>query len=284
MISSYPSIVILSKLPNRIRVKLTLPVKSSDTILDKLNECEGILNIRYNPVISTLLINFDNNKMEVEELLIRISILYAKENEFKPIKIISSLPKREIPTLAYYSLGLIATSQIFKLFFQGKSIQGLVNWLTAGTTVWSIVKHAKEEFDSKGAVDPEVVSVMYLLNSIKNGNFINASAITWLTTYGRHFLNLNFEEVLLKVNKASSVCTNEIFYDVSLISESESNKNMTFIKALVTKYIERQTSGKSNLVFSNNNLNLIQNRNFSGFKNEYEKIKFTNKSYKISCA
>lgn len=284
MTSSYPNIVILSKLSNRIRVKLTLPLKESDSILNKLNEHEGILSCRYNPVINTLLINFNNSKIEVEELLIRLSILYAKENEFKSIKIISSLPKREIPTLAYYSLGLIAVSGISKLFIQNKSIQGVMNWLAAGTTIWSIIKHAKEEFYSKGAVDPEVVSVMYLINSIKNDKFISSSAVTWLTTYGRHFLNLNFEEVLLKINKVSSACTNETFYDVSLISENESNKNMTFIKALVTKYIERQTSGKSKLIFSNNNLNLIQDRNFSGFKNECEQIKFTNKCSKFLCA
>lgn len=280
---NYPEIVILSKLPNRLRVKLTSPLRNPKDILDKLNEHEGIVDCRYNSVIQSLLINFNSSKIEVEEVLIRISILYAKENGFKPVKIVSSSPKREVPTLAYYSLGLIAVSGVSKLFIQNKVIQDFFNWVTAGTTVWSIVEHAKNEFESKGTVDPEVVSSMYLLNSIKNGEFIKSSLLTWVTTYGRHFINLNFEEVLIKVRKISKSCTNETFYDVSVISEHDTNKNMTFIKALVSKYIDKQTNGKSNLTFTNNNMSLVQNKHFSGFKNECEKIVFTNNGYKYIC-
>lgn len=283
MITSYPSIVLLSKLPNRLRVKLTMPLKDKNEVLNKLNEHTGIIECKYNDTIQSLIINFNSNKIEVEELLIRLSILYSKENSFKPIKIISSLPKNEIPMLAYYSLGIIAIAGASRFFIQNKPILDLLNWLAAGTTIWSIIEHVKDEIDTKGTVDPEVVSVMYLLNSVKNGTFVKSSAVTWLTTYGRHFFNLNFEDVTLRVNKVSNACTNETFYNVSFVNESNNNRSMNFIKVLLTNYIERQSpSTKNNVMFTNNSLSLVKDRLFSGFSNECEKIVLNNKGYNKS--
>lgn len=277
---NYPSIILLSKLPNRLRVKLNIPLKNKDEVLSKLTEHNGVIECKYNSTIQSLIINF-NNKIEVEELLMRLTILYSKENGFKPIRIISSLPKREIPKLAYYSLGIIAVAGASNLFIPNKGIIDLLNWLAAGTTIWSIVEHIRDEIDTKGTVDPEVVSVMYLLNSVKNGRFVEPSAVTWLTNFGRHFFDLNFEGVTLKVNKMHNACTNEVFYNISSLEEDNSgNKNMRFIKTLLTKYIEKQSPAtKNNLMFTNNSLNLVQDKLFSGFNNECEKIVFSRKGY-----
>ncbi|ADL53595.1 hypothetical protein [Clostridium cellulovorans] len=280
MTANYPSIVLLSKLTNRLRVKLNKPLKNEEEIINALTEHEGIIDCRYNSVIQSLLINFNEN-IEVEEVLIRLTILYSKENGFMPIRIISSLPKREIPILAYYSLGIIAVAGVSRLFIQNISVTNLLNWLAAGTTILSIVEHIKDDIDNKGTVDPEAISVLYLLNAIRNGNFVEASAVTWLTNYGRHFFNLNFEGITLKVNKVTNTCTNEIFYNVSSIGEeSPKNKNMDFIKVLLTKYIERQSpTTRNNVMFTNSNLNLVQDKLFPGFNNECEKIVFSNKGY-----
>lgn len=280
MTKNYPSIILLSKLPNRLRVRLTKPLKNEEEIVNGLTEHPGIIDCRYNQVIQSLVINFNNN-IEVEELLIRLTILYSKENEFIPIKIISSLPKREIPILAYYSLGIIAVAGASRLFIQNAPVLNLLNWLAAGTTILSIVEHIKDDIDNKGTVDPEAISVLYLLNSLKNGNYVEASAVTWLTNYGRHFFDLNFAGITLKVNKVTNTCTNEVFYNVASVGEdNQKSKNMDFVKVLLTKYIERQSPAtRNNVMFTNNSLNLVQDKLFPGFNNECEKIVFSNKGY-----
>lgn len=51
---------------------------------------------------------------------------------------------------------------------------------------------------------------MYLLNSISKRNFIAASALTWITTFGRHILDLRYDELSIKVKIAERGSTDEV--------------------------------------------------------------------------
>lgn len=282
MNNNYNTIVLLHKMPNRIRVKFNLYLKNIDDFKKKLSEHEGVIDCNYNKPTKSLVICFDYNKIQVEELLIRITILYSSENNFIPVRIVSGLPKTDIPLTAFYSLGLIALSTASSVFIRSSNIQDILNWITVGTTAFSIVEHAQEELDTKGAVDPEVVSIMYLLNSVRKGNFIDAAAITWVTTYGRHFLDISVEEVLLKVNKVQNKCSGEIFYNVSIINDNHKNKNL--MRALVTNFIEKHSPhSRNDLIFSNKNISLVNDRVFCGFRNECDKIIFDCKGNSNFC-
>lgn len=75
-----PCITIMHKLPNRIRIKLSSPIKNVEKMkTDMMNE--GIISFRYNSIIHTVLVYIDNSKIGMEEIISRIKLLFSLENE-----------------------------------------------------------------------------------------------------------------------------------------------------------------------------------------------------------
>src|SRR3712207_6624565 len=47
--------------------------------------------------------------------------------------------------------------------------KSFIRWLALGSTMGAIFEHGYKELSENGAFDPEVMSIMYLFNSIHNG-------------------------------------------------------------------------------------------------------------------
>ena len=60
------------------------------------------------------------------------------------------------------------------------SLTGLTRWLSAGATLAAVVEHGYQELHVRGSFDPEVMSVVYLINSIGKPNTHQASLIAWV--------------------------------------------------------------------------------------------------------
>jgi hypothetical protein len=52
----------------------------------------------------------------------------------------------------------------------------------------AVVEHAYQELQLRGSFDPEVMSVVYLINSIGKTNSFQASLVAWAATFGRHLI------------------------------------------------------------------------------------------------
>ncbi|KAJ53575.1 hypothetical protein BD780_001312 [Clostridium tetanomorphum] len=244
-----PEIIILHSLHNRIRVKLSHPLRNVGQAIRKIKENNEILKVEYNPITKSILVHFNYLKVEMEEVIFRIAIAYSEQYDMVPIKLLSNTPTRDMPALAHYSIMAIVGAAIVKFLgiSSNKNIQDLSNWIAVGTTVGAIIEHGYKEINEKGAFDPEVVSVMYLINSVSKGNFIRAAALTWVTTFGRHILDFYYEGISIKVNKLKNSCTQEEYYEISLCKGEDIYKKVDFMKAFVTNFIEKQ-----NFTFGNN--------------------------------
>ncbi len=62
------------------------------------------------------------------------------------------------------------------------------DWLAGLGTAWAVVDHAWKELRDGGRFDPEVLSLAYLVTAFVRGNFLTASVVTWLASFGRHLL------------------------------------------------------------------------------------------------
>lgn len=51
-----------------------------------------------------------------------------------------------------------------------------------------MVEHAYQELHTRGSFDPEVMSVVYLINAIGKPNGFQASLLAWIVTFSRHLL------------------------------------------------------------------------------------------------
>ena len=59
---------------------------------------------------------------------------------------------------------------------------------TAAATLTAVVEHAYQELHTRGSFDPEVMSVVYLINAIGKPNGFQASLLAWIVTFSRHLL------------------------------------------------------------------------------------------------
>ena len=62
------------------------------------------------------------------------------------------------------------------------------DWLAGLGTAWAVVDHAWKELRERGTFDPEVLSLAYLVTAFVRGNFLTASVVTWLASFGRHLV------------------------------------------------------------------------------------------------
>lgn len=74
-----------------------------------------------------------------------------------------------------------------------------------------------------------------------NGDFVKASAITWLSTFGRHILNISYDSILINIKKVKGSCSDENNYEVSVIPSVEDNKKICFLKTFASKVLEKET-------------------------------------------
>lgn len=261
-----PKITVLHRLDNRLRVKLSHPLRNVGQAVAKIKENEEITKVAYNPITKSILVYFNYLKVDMEEVILRIIIAYSEQYDMVPVKLVSNTPTRDMAALSHYSiLAIIAagTTKFLGLSTTNKNIQDFMNWIAVGTTVGAIVEHGYKEINEKGAFDPEVVSIMYLINSVSKGNFLWASALTWLTTFGRHVLDFYYEGISIKVNKFKNVCTNEDYYQMSLCDYDDVYKKVNFMKAFVTRFIEKQNfTSESNVFINKNGMMRTRGRNF----------------------
>ncbi|MDF2922123.1 MAG: hypothetical protein K0R57_1037 [Paenibacillaceae bacterium] len=240
-----PAIVIVHRLPNRIRMRLSLPIRSEADFFNMINEQGGIQSFQYNPVIKSVLISFNHVQMDTEEVLIRTAIAYSKQYDMAPVRLYSDKPVKEITPMAYYSLGAIAAMGLVSStgLLLNTTLREVLKWTMVGTTIGAVMEHAYDEINEKGAFDPEVVSVMYLFNSINKGNLLNASAISWIATFGRHLINISYEGAIIRIKEIKDGSSTEgRYYDVTVYENADQKGKLKFFKRFLSKFIEKQNS------------------------------------------
>ena len=257
----HPTIVIIHQLQNRVRFKLSLPLKNAVEAEKFLTDYDGIESFEYNGVTRSVLIKFNNLKVELNEVMIRLSIIYSKQNGYTPINIF--IPKSSKgSSLAYFALINIVVASLVKRLpiFKGKEVLDFLSWAAVGTTGLAILDHGYKEVKEQGAFDPELVSSVYLLNAVKNGKLLTGSLITWLAAFGRHVLDLPYQGITVKVKELNNIFTGELQYNLStyqgvIVNETDINGKISVIRDLASNYINNnQFKRKKNYFMGNNSM------------------------------
>lgn len=239
-----PTIVLVHRLTNRVRFKLSHPLRDKKETKEFLIEYEGINKFEYNEITRSILVEFNEYKVELNEVIMRLSISYSKQYDKMPINVFI-LKKKKNTSLVYYSIGSILLAGAAKNFtpFNNKEVVNFLSWLAVGTTAFAIIDHGYKELNEKGAFDPELVSFVYLLNSIKNGKLLTGSFVTWLTAFGRHSLDLPYQGITIKVKEFKNIYTEEPQYNLSVyqgarVNTINSDNKISIIRDLISKFID----------------------------------------------
>ena len=174
---------VLSAIRGRIRLQFETAVGSDEPF----RRVPGILSCRYNPRIRTLLCEYDPEVIGEEQLIVRLGAAYAGLTDARLLHIkhceeqgFSMAPSGY---LALFFIGLDGA-----LSLTGSPLTQFTRWLSTGATLAAVVEHGYQELHVRGSFDPEVMSVVYLINSVGKPGAVRASLLAWIITFGRHLI------------------------------------------------------------------------------------------------
>lgn len=244
------SIEILHRLPNRIRLRFSNPVKQFNKLRSQVMEHEGIESYTYNEVTKTALVEFDANTVNLQEILIRTAVVFSVENDLSPVRVFQQ-PNNEFITPKGLVAGLVMLSSgLTYLMARNNAVIKTMEWLSVVTTSTAVLEHAAYDYRKKGSVDPEVFSLIFLVNSIISGrNLILPSALTWVTTFGRHFSSKDGEGILLEINK-NTKNPQKALYEINVSKLNPRGNFVDFLNLFAENFLSSAV-GFKNTIFEN---------------------------------
>ncbi len=193
---------VLSALNGRIRFQLERPVASAAPF----RRIPGMRDCRYNPRIRTLLCEYDPEILSEEQLIVRLGAAYAAQTNARLLHVRRSEEEGFSMAPSGY-LALLCIGLDGALSLAASPLTAFTRWLSTGATLAAVVEHGYQELSVRGSFDPEVMSVVYLINSVGKPGAVRASLLAWIITFGRHLVPRAPREQPYLVKRAGKTLT-----------------------------------------------------------------------------
>lgn len=181
------SLTVVHRLPDRVRIKLSLPMKEPKNFYNTIKNNLSRLSFKYNTRNKCLTLIFEPNEILLQEIIYRVGIAFSIENGLVPVRLIEEYEYKSISPLSIYALTSIVGAGINMVVNpKDLKLQNSVNIFTMGLTATSVLEHAYGEVKRKGMFDIEILPALYLLKSFIEEAKLSTVLIMWLTTFGRH--------------------------------------------------------------------------------------------------
>lgn len=174
---------VLSAIRGRIRLQLERPISSEIPFCS----IPGVKACRYTPRIRTLLCEYDPEVIDEAQLIIRIGAAYALQSQAKLLHV-RHCEEQGFSMAPSGYLALLCIGLDGALSLAGSSLTAFTRWLSTGATLAAVVEHGYQELHVRGSFDPEVMSIVYLINSVGKPGAVRASLLAWIITFGRHLI------------------------------------------------------------------------------------------------
>lgn len=209
----YVNVDIVFSISGRLRLRLGKDPLNPLHILNSLKKDNLIINGSFNSLSHTVVMEYNTkDEDDINQLLMRFCGLYSKDINICNIKLNYKLPRKsELGYSAILSLGFIILDLGTTFLGVGANLfryKSFIRWCAFGTTIGAIFEHGYKELNENGAFDPEVMSIMYLVNSIHKETTtvacentlptnIYSPVIAWFLTFGRHILTRKNKSVIV---------------------------------------------------------------------------------------
>lgn len=194
------SITVVHRLPNRVRIKLSLPMKDTKKFYETIKNNLSILNFKYNKRTLSLILEFEPSEILLQEIIYRVAIALSIENGLVPVRLLDGQEFKSISPVSLYALASITAAGLNKLFNPNDTkLQSSMNTFSMIITVGSVLEHAHNEIRRHGMFDIEILPALYLLKSFVGESKLSTVLIMWLTTFGRHLTVPRQSSKILKV-------------------------------------------------------------------------------------
>ena len=193
---------VLSAMPGRIRFHLEKPIRSEVPFIG----ISGVSRCRYNPRIGTLLCEYDQLSVTEDQLIVKVGAVYAGLVGTQLLHVKHSEEEGFSMAPSGY-LALMGIALDGGLTLMGSTLTRFSRWISVGTTLAAVAEHGYQELHARGSFDPEVMSVVYLINSIGKQNGVQASMLAWALTFGRHLIPHDPREQVYMVRRSGNSIT-----------------------------------------------------------------------------
>jgi hypothetical protein len=233
-----PSVTVVHSLPGRLRIRFSRSPHDPQQLADAIQQHPGMGTILYTGTSRSLLIHFDAHAILQEEIALRVAFQFSLDQAAQPVRLLST-PEREVldnsAVLAAVTIGAAYTRH-----WMGATgtTPNRMDWAAGLTTTWAIAQHAWKELRQRGYFDPEVISLAYLLASLVRGKFLTASAVTWVSTFGRHLLEVPPTAVVVRPLEVRTASGNGPQYELIVSPDTDTPEKLRLLSALqgVLKY------------------------------------------------
>ncbi|MGO9311113.1 MAG: hypothetical protein ACLQDI_00075 [Syntrophobacteraceae bacterium] len=232
-----PVVTVIHKLPGRIRLHLSVEPKDHQLMIASVKDHEGFESMTYTPVTRSVLINFDPKRVKREEILIRVALYMSLDQESHCAHIFSQPAKQEMSDSVFYSGISLLIALLLRLVRGPGTKVSWTEWIAGGSTAMAVLEHGWSEIKREGNFDPEVLSVVYLLIAVLRKNFLPAAIFTWVSTFGRHLVDIPSKGVELRPVKKSGQ-HDEARYEVEVSTIKNADDKMIIFSAIpsILKY------------------------------------------------
>ena len=219
------TITMLHILPNRVRLKLSAPIKDTKSFYSNIKNNLKYLEMKYNTRLKTVTLNFSPSEIFLQEIIYRVAISFSIENGLLPVKLIEENPYKSISPLSMYALASILVSSLNEVINKNDTkLQNSMNMFSMGLTVGSVFEHAYVEIKKRGMFDIEIFPALYLLKSFFTEQKLSLVLIMWLTTFGRH---LTISHNMTKLVKVFRMKTEKGYQYTATIVDDNSIENFS---------------------------------------------------------
>ena len=220
------SVVLMHKLPNRVRLKLSEPIKSLESFKENIRKDTESIELKYNRVTKSIVATFNPEKINLQEVIYKILTAFSIENGMMPVKLLEGVEQKAIESFAIYSGASIFMSGINMLINRNDTqLQNMMNWFSISLTSTAILEHACIETNRKGVFDLEILPAVYLIKSFLNTPKLSIVAMIWLTTFGRHLISTNNDAKEVKFFRIRNKQENKDYY-IANVSQDNSIDNI----------------------------------------------------------
>ena len=198
---------VVFSISGRLRLRVTNEPKNPLDMLNNLKSKTKLIKGSYCSVNRTFVLEYTPDEINLNKLILNFCGFYSADLGIKEIKLNYKLSKKH--TMGYSSLiSLTAILIDLGMNFTGigavnTKYRSFVRWCAVGTTIGAIFEHGYKELNENGAFDPEVMSIMYLINSVNKaqnqepGMVFYPAIIAWLLTFGRHILTRQNRSIII---------------------------------------------------------------------------------------
>lgn len=228
-----PVVTVVHSLPGRVRARLSVAPRDVQRMLTGVREHPGMESISFSPITRSVLARFNPHEISQEEIVLRIAFHLSLDYDAHPVRLLAAPEGRgALGASAVLSATALAVSLAMRGLKLSKGSPTGWDWVAGLGTGWAVVDHAWKELRERGAFDPEVLALAYLLTAFVSGNFLTASVVTWLASFGRHLVELPPTGVQVRPVEVRGRGNGDARYEVLIGPDADAPERVRVLSAL----------------------------------------------------